>query len=208
MVIEDEEDKPLTTGSVTLMPEHWDGTGSGLLYGYQPRNGAYVIDNIHPGKYGISFTNAPGCYLKSVQSGTQTLDPQSIAIEDGASLDLLMIYSKNVASVTGDIETPPDQPAHSAHVLLLCEDSTPECDMASADLDQSLHFSNDHIRPGKYLAFAAQDNDSDLWKNADFIKLIQSEAVEIDLHEKEHATIHLKLIPKSETDRLRHQLGI
>ncbi len=36
---------------------------------------------------------------------------------------------------------------------------------------------------------------------------IQSEGTEVELHEKEQATIHLKPIPKEETDRIRKQLG-
>ncbi len=185
VVLEGEEDKPLTTGSVSLRPAQ-AADAIGFLTQFQPQNGTYIIDGVPPDKYRVWFNNASDCYLKSVQSGERTLNPESIDVGDGAVLNLVMTYSKNVGSLSGDVEVPQDQPRNSASVLLISEEISPELGgILPASLDQTLHFSSAHLRPGKYLAFAAQDSDWDLWKNADFVKLLQSEGKEVELHEKE-----------------------
>jgi hypothetical protein len=176
---------------------------------YPPRNGTYVIDNVPPSKYWVWFNNAPDCYPKSIQSGAQVVDWQPIDVVEGANLDLVLIYSRNVASLAGDIEVPQDGPKNSIRVLLIAADAGFQWNkIIPAQIDQSLHFSLQRLRPGKYLAFASQEDDFDLWDNEDFVKLLRSEASEIELHEKENATVHLKLIPKQTTDRVRQQLGI
>ncbi len=213
VAIEGEEDKPLTAGSVFLNPAA-DGTSAmNSLSQYRPQNGTYVIDGVPPGKYRVWFNNATDCYLKSVQSGERVVNPESIDVGDGAVVSLLMIFSKNGASLSGDIEVLQDQPKTSISVLLISEDASPKLPaelggIVSPSLDQTLHFSSAHLRPGKYLAFAAQESDWNLWKNPDFVKPLQAEGVEVELHEKEGATLHLKLITKDETDRVRKRLGI
>ena len=61
--------------------------------------------------------------------------------------------------------------------------------------------------PRPYEAFASED-DLDLWDNTEFIKLLQSKGNHLELQEKQQANLHLKLIPKEETDRVRHRLGL
>ncbi|HTU45530.1 MAG TPA: hypothetical protein VMF91_10735 [Bryobacteraceae bacterium] len=78
----------------------------------------------------------------------------------------------------------------------------------SVELDQSFHFSIPNLRPAKYLLFAAEEDDSEAWDNAQFIEQLQSSATELELQEKQQSTVHLKLIPKDETDRVRKALGI
>ncbi len=135
-----------------------------------------------------------------------------MAGHDGASLDVLLTYSKSISSVSGDVEIPEDvsrTSIGSVHVLLIEEDTLAPLNKTwTAELDQFLHFSEANMRSGKYMAFAAQDGDFEIWDNAQFVKLLQSKGSEIELHEKEHATLHLKLIPKDVTDRVRRQLGI
>ena len=100
--------------------------------------------------------------------------------------------------------------AGNVHVLVLAEaqNEMPEFRQNWAELDQSLHFSVSTLRPGKYLAFAMQDNDPDLRNKADFLKALQSEAEEVKVNEKDHANVHLKLIPKDRTDGIRKRLGL
>ncbi len=198
------EDKLLTTGSVSLNPDHWDGHSWNSLSQYPPQNGTYLIDAVPPDKYQVWFNGAPGCYLKSVQSGGRLLNAEAIDVTEGANLDLLMTFSKKVASVSGDVEASESQASHPMRVLLISEDTASEWNKISlGELDQSLHFSIEHMRPGKYIAFAAQEDDFDLWDNADFVKLLQSEGTEVELHESQHANLHLKLITKGVTDHIR-----
>jgi protocatechuate 3,4-dioxygenase beta subunit len=209
VIMQGEEDKPLTDGAVALIAPDSSLDAAPGFSQYQPQNGTYVIDDVRPGKYQVFFTSAAGCYLKSVESGSALLNPKSIDVGEGAVLDLLMTYSRNVASLSGDVEVSQDQPKPSVHVLVIAEDGEdiPELSDRRPELDQYFHFSISHMRPGKYVAFAAEDDDPDLWDSPEFMHVLQSQGTEIELHEKESASVHLKLIPKSETDRVRKQLG-
>jgi hypothetical protein len=197
VVIAGEEDTPVTTAVMKIHPVDEIG---GFFIG--PQNGVYISSYRTPGKYHAETYNVDCCYLKSLQSGDQILDPESFDVPDGAVLDLLMTFSRDVASLTGDVEAEQDQ---SVHVLLIARETNKSTELT---LDQAYHFSNSKLRPGKYWAFAAEDPDTDLWDNPGFVKAIQSQGSEIELHEKEQASIHLKLISKDDTDGIRKQLGL
>jgi Carboxypeptidase regulatory-like domain len=211
VLMEGEEDRPLTTGSVFLNQGEDPDDRRDQLMQYQPQDGAFTINNIPPGKYQVWFNNAPDGYLKSVQSGDRVLDADAVEVGEGAAIDLLMTFSKNVASLSGDVELPADQPKAPVEVLALPEEpgelAKPR-NRSSGRADQSLHFSVDKIRPGKYRAFAVEDIDYDLWSNPDFVRLMAGNGVEVELHEKEQATEHLKVITKEEVEAARKRLGL
>ncbi len=208
VVLESEPDKPLTRGSVALISLEKPDNNS-RFGNHEPRDGAYFFDGVTPGKYLVDFNNTDG-YLKSVQSGGQPLDSLSIDVSEGADLDLLVTYCRNVASLGGDVAVSQDQSGSPVSVMLLLEgpELPYQMNYRWPQLDQSFHFADHHLRPGKYLAFAMQDSDADLWYDAQFIEAVKSEAAEVELHEKDHSTVHLKLISKDETDNLRKRLGI
>ncbi len=215
VVKEGEEDKPLIEGGVMLKPVEQDDGTRHMVVGSMVQNGVYLLDSVPPGRYQALFPGVSDCYLKSVQLGVRNLDPNSIEVPDGAVLDLLLVYSRSVAALSGDIEItqPPAQdsaqPQRPIEVLLIAEDRLPRWDgFRSVTPDQTLHFSTPHVAPGKYLIVATQDGDSALWNNDSAFKAFQSQGVEVELHEKDNATIHLKLIPKDDTDRVRRELGL
>ena len=139
------------------------------------------------------------------------LDADAIEVGEGASLELLMTFSKNVANLSGDVELPADQPKGPVEVLALPEElgelAKPR-NRSFGRADQSLHFSIDRMRPGKYRAFAVQDLDYELWSNPDFVGLMADKGVEVALHEKEQTTVHLKVITKTEIEAARKRLGL
>ncbi len=215
VVKEGEEEKPFITGQLRLKRIETNDRFRSIELGSEVQNGAYILNSVRPGRYRVSFFGLPDCYLKSVQSGVQRLNPDSIEVQDSAVLDLLLTYSPGTASLSGDIEVPQQptddsaQPQYPIEVVLIADGKLPAWDESrSITPDQTLHFSLPHVAPGKYLAFATQDSDSDLWNNSDALKALQSQGVEIELHEKDAATIHLKLVPKDDTDRIRRQLGL
>ena len=208
-VIEGAEDQPLTNGAASLILEGSEDKGRSTFTQYPPQDGGYLMDNVPAGKYWPWFNNASDLYAKYVQVGTRVTNWQAIDVTEGANLDVLLIYSKKVATLAGDLELPQDELKSPISVLLVSENvGFQENKIIPAQLDQSLHFSLQHMRPGKYLAFASREDDFEVWDNDDFVKLLRSEANEIELHEEENASVHLKLIPKELTDRVRQQLGI
>jgi hypothetical protein len=205
VVMEGAPDEQLSVGVVSLLPAEKAWTAVNMPMQHVPHNGIYVLDDVAAGKYQVWFSDMKGYYLKSVRSGERLLSAGFVEVTEGATLDLLVTFSRNVASVGGDVAL-----GESVHVLLVAndEDALPQRKCLGAAMDQSGHFSVGDLRPGRYLAFAAEEDDCDLWENGEFVRALQSAGVELELHEKEHATIHLKPIPKDETDSLRRRLGI
>ncbi len=204
------EDKPLTTGSVFLIPTEGAADFVDRPVAYQPKNGVYVIDDVPPGRYRAWFNNANNGYLKSVQSGERVLDSGLIDVGDGAVLNLLMTFSRNVATVSGDVQVSEDQSKQPVHVVLVSDEAAAALERGNewSTLDQRSHFSISRLRPGKYRAFAVQAADYELWKNADFVELFRSAGNPVELHEKEQVILHLKLITKEEIDDARKRLGL
>ncbi len=208
MVMEGEEDKPFTSGLVALAPTSDNDFGA-AVFQHESRNGIYTIKSIVPGKYGIWFHLDQDHYLKSVQSGEQELNPDSIEIGAGTGTDLLAIFSKNVAMLSGDVEVASEDSKISVHVLLISEERPSErSGFFSVAVDQLFHFSSVQLPPGKYLAFAAEDSDAEAWNDPEFLKLLRSEGTKVELQEKEQKTIRLSLLKKTKTEQARKQLGI
>ncbi len=209
VVLEDDPNKLLFPGSVSLNPVEESGNLAQSESQFTPQDGVYKFDEVAPGKYQIGSGIGEQYYLKALQAAGRTLDPDGIAVAEGASLDLLLVYSKNVATVSGDVELPQDGATHSARVLLIAEDGPLDSSkIIPCVLDQLLHFSAANMRPGRYAAVAAEEDDPDLWSSEKFLDSIKSEGAELDLQENQHATVHLKLITKDATQRVRHQLGL
>ena len=210
-VMEGEEERPLTNGSVFLNQGDDADDRRNQLMQYQPQNGVFTINSVPPGKYQVWFNGASEGYLKSVESGGRALDADAIEVTDGAALDLLMTFSKKVASLSGDVELSGDRPKGIVRVAAEPEEPGELGKPGRAGfgrLDQASHFSIDRMRPGKYLAFAMEDLDYELWSNPDFVKLMAGNGVEVELHEKEQATVHLKVISKEEIQAARRRLGL
>ncbi len=211
VAIEGEETKPLTTGSVFPHPatDEFSELADRQMQ-YQSQNGTYVIDGVSPNRYWAWFNGASGCYLKWIRLGEQTVAPQAFDVKEGAVLDVLLVFSRNGASVTGDVDVGEEGPKHSPTLVLISEEQELPSQLRYSwiALDQSLHFSSSRLRPGKYLASATVDRDLNAWTIPEFVTLLNPAAQEIELQEKSRSSLHLKLIPSEETDRIRHQLGI
>ncbi len=203
-VVMEKENRPLTVGSVHLELIGGGSNSQASQDQFTPQNAIYVLDDVEPGRYSVSYTKLRHCFLKSVTSDGHEVSPDGIEIASGAHLDVILTYSTNVASVSGDLERPQNKPSEAPQVVLLGEDGSRE----NVATDQFLHFSVEDKRPGKYLAFAAEERDPDLWSNDGFLALMRSAGTALELHEGEHATLHLKLITKDVTDQVRRQAGL
>ena len=208
VVQEGKEDQLLTVGPVFLYTADGTGDQNSPTPQFESHNGVYLFPSVAPGSYQIWFNSSSNGYLKSIQAGGRKLDANRVEIAENSNLDLLLTLSKNTATISGEVEASPDQSKASVNVLLILEEPSFQLNNNfPVSLDQFLHFTKERMPPGKYLAFAVED-DSDLWNNPEFVKLLQSKGKEVKLGENETVNLHLKLIPKEETDRVRRQLGI
>ena len=202
VVMEGEEDKPLTAGSVFLLPMG-DHANSQTQWQVDGDTSSYLLTNVSPGKYEVRFSNPGKAYRKAVRSGNQVIDPESVEVPEGGNLNLTLLYSKNGASLSGDVKLP-----HDAAKSPVCVFVTRNGEVYSADLDQYLHFSREDLAPGKYVVFAAQEDDFELWRNPQFVKLMEAEGDTVELEEKQHGSVQLNLVTKDTTDRIRRHLGL
>ncbi len=208
VVQEGDEEHSLTAGSVFLMPTDAGEERAKNQLQYQSHDGFYFFSNVIPGQYNVWFNNASGCYLKSILAGGQKLTTNKVVVAEGSNLVLLFIFLFKLAGIQGLVEMLQDGAKHSVHVVLVSESPILELNNTyPITLDQFFHFAKQSVTPGQYVAFATED-DTDLWDNAEFVKLLQSQGSHVELQEKQQGTLHLKLISKEETDRVRHQLGL
>jgi hypothetical protein len=215
VVMEGEEDKPLTSGSVFIVPAQGTEPGERGSSAWQARNGTYELGGVAPGKYRLWFSGAVKAYLKAVQAGGRMLDPQAIDVPEGAEFDLVLMFSRSVATVSGDVEEPrekSDDPLRGVLVPegLLIDGYVGVWDRAIhwETLDQSRHFLDEDVRPGKYLAFGVRGADYELWSNAEFVKAVRAEGTELEVGERAHGSVHLKVIQKEEIEEIRKRLGL
>ena len=210
VVIEGEEDKPLTAGSVSLLSAEDGDSSEQYAVDYQPRNGTYTLRGVTPGKYKLWFNNAAHSYLKSVRSGDTPQNPESVEVAEAASMDVVMTFSRNGADLSGDVGLPEGQAKAAVRIVVVPQDTPAFFGQRRRypDLDQYSHFSAPDMPPGKYVVFAAEEGKSDLWTKPEFVNALKEQGTEVELREKEHVSVHLKLITKEETDQARKRLGL
>jgi len=203
----EDEGKPLTSGSVFLDPIDANANPHASQYQFTPDNGTYVLNGVSPGRYLVGSTNVGHCFLKSMKSNGQEIEPETLEVRSGAHLNLVLTYSKHLATITGDVTAPHDRPGRPVHIILVPQRESPLNRAWNTKVDQFLHFSIEGRDPGKYIAFAAEEGDIELWDDPDFLRVMRPDGTAIELHENEHATVKLKLITIEATDRVRSQLG-
>ena len=202
VVMEGEEGKPLTAGSVFLQPvgDHADGQTQWQVDG---ETSSFLLSNVSPGKYEVRFSNPGKSYRKAVRLGNQVLDADAVEVPEGGNLNLTLVYSRNGASLSGDVKV-----AQDVSKSPVCVFVTRNGEVYRADLDQYLHFSKEDLAPGTYVVFAAQEDDPALWSNPQFVKLMEAEGATVELEEKQHGSVQPNLVSKETTDRIRRQLGL
>ena len=137
------------------------------------------------------------------------LDSDSVDVGDGAVLSLLMTFSRNVATVSGDVQVSDDQPKQPSHVVLVSDEAVAFPDQRNVwlTLDQSFHFSIPRCDRVNILRLLS-GRQTTIFGTTPISSSFFVRRARKELHEKEQMTLHLKLITKEEIDDARKRLGL
>jgi Carboxypeptidase regulatory-like domain len=180
-------------------------------------DGTCRFRNIEPGKYVLDIRGLEHGYIKSVQSGSQAVNPRALAVPDGGDLALDVVWSSATGQIEGEVlpdttETGEDKSQHAWSSIMVAlapvleDDDLFELPHATG-LDQYGHFSFQDVRPGRYRLYAEQ-TETYHWDNPDFVREMQSMGTQLELRPKDTIHLQLKRIPKEETMRIMDKLGI
>jgi hypothetical protein len=205
----DQATKPLTIGSVFLQPISDDGEMiRGGTYQFTPENGTYVLRDVAPGRYVAGITNAPHCFLKSIQVGRQEEPGDAIEIKSGSNVEMVLNYSSKLGIIRGRVKSPEQTLRKPIHVIIVAAPEHTPTSVWIEPTDQTLNFSVQDQRPGRYLIFAAEDATRELWEEPSFLELLKTEGTTVSLHEGEQVNTTLSLVTPETISRARKQLGL
>jgi protocatechuate 3,4-dioxygenase beta subunit len=207
----------LTSVRVALQGADEGAYGWGEVY--PKSDGSFAIENLNPGKYNVNlFQTLDGTYIKSVQLGQQEMLGKELDFSQGVSGELLVTLSYGVADVSGTVQMPQqdtgseassNKPVSAASIALVPEELRPDgSGLQYGNTTQTGTFSIKNVPPGRYRAYALEELKRDQMDNPDFLKQLESNAVEIEVKENDKKTTQLTLIPATETQRILAQLGI
>jgi protocatechuate 3,4-dioxygenase beta subunit len=177
------------------------GTGD-ISFGDRVETSGVFGENLSPGRFRVNCSYAQGgFYVKAVRSGSKEFTDRIVEVIAGASLQIAVTMSRNVASVGGtaffkDFE----QPAAQTRVVLVPQEKirkdAPEAYLTTMT-DASGKFAFRDVTPGSYKAFA--------WESLDFLLRpdmnpyvmgpLESKGTMVNLGEGERVQIKVTLIP-------------
>jgi hypothetical protein len=157
------------------------------------RFGNFQWTGIMPGTYVAQFNggDVPELYLKYVRIGASNADG-SFRLTGPASVEV--VVSPKSGTLEG-VVVDHDQPASNATVVVVPEEKYRKLTehFYSGSTDQNGHFSIRGLAPGSYSAFAWQDVDEDLYRDAGFLKSQESNGVSLKVEEESREKIQLKV---------------
>jgi hypothetical protein len=166
---------------VSLVP--FDKGMESRIIGFVAKDGSFTINGVPPGKYRISVPRSqPGVYIKSVSSGaTEVPGSASFDIAEGGSPSLTVNLAADAGHVSGTVQSPAESTTNDYRIILVSQSNPSEPDLRMGTTDRTGHFIVATVPPGKYHAFAVSDFNTEVWWNPDFLRQIDSTAVEVEV---------------------------
>jgi hypothetical protein len=185
---------PPTGSQVTLVP-----AGQGLesrIPGFINASGSFQINAVAPGRYRVYVPiSQPGVYVKSLSYGHMEIPAtSSFDIAEGGPQSLEVNLATDAGRVSGAVETP-DPSANGYRIILVSQSNAAEPDLILGATDRTGHFTIATVPPGKYHAFAVTDFNTEVWWNPDFLRQVDSAAVEVEVPENGEAQVQLVPTP-------------
>jgi hypothetical protein len=202
------------------------GTGTFIIGGSTtPKaDGAFLLEDVSPGKYSISVSRAPeGTYLKSLRFGNQDALARELDLTSGSGGELELIFSYGAAIVSGTLQLPEPDPASApadpatekptsppAALIVLVPDvlRADGSGILRANPDQTGAFAFRSVPPGHYRAYAIESASLLSLDNPQVLDALQSRGIEVEVKENDKKDIQLKIIPSDDFQQVLTKLGI
>jgi hypothetical protein len=218
--IESNDQVDLSRTNVYLGPSGNVSTG-----GFQPAkvnaNGEFELSEIDPGQYVLHIEGLPaGTYANSVLLNQQDMSGKELDLSQGGQGQLEIVVRSGAGQVDGTLQSNPTPQSNLAVRPVVIGSMMPAVVLvpqtALADgralliggTNPARTFSIPQVPPGHYSAFAVEQLDYNLWQNPDFIRLMQSRGVSVDVQENDRKQVQLSMIPLSDIQQVMAQLGL
>jgi hypothetical protein len=162
-------------------------------------NGEFRVD-LPPGQYqaymdGLAGTqDGPALVMRSMTWGGRDIAAQGLTITGGEKVDLDVVVAPDGGKVEGTVTDKDDKPIGGATVVLI-----PEMKYRAradryfqTDTDQYGHFSLSGVLSGDYKVLAWEDVEPGMWRDADFLRPLESSGVAVTMKTGGHETVKVQ----------------
>ncbi len=154
-------------------------------------DGRFTLRDVVPVRYRVRVRGMPeDAYVKSVKVGGQEAEEAGAELAAGAQLEIAVGLAG--ARVEGTVTGPGEKPMAGATVALV-PDSGRESRYASTTTDEKGAYTLSGIAPGKYRLLAWEDVEPGAFRDLEFVKRFESEA--LSLEDGGRSKVALKAIP-------------
>jgi len=162
-------------------------------------DGAFKMDNLLPGRYGIGVVGLPdGYYTKSVYLGESDITYSGTELRNGSG-PIDIVVSPKAGLVSGVVQNgDAGQLAPGATVVMIPQERDrariPEC-YQQGTTDQYGRFAFKSVAPGEYKVYAWEDVEPTAWMDAEFMKPFLGKGETVTVEESGRAEVEVSMIP-------------
>jgi hypothetical protein len=160
--------------------------------------GAFELQNVLPGEYGLTVTPMPpGYFLKEARIGQVDVLSQPWVIEEGPVRGTLeVVLSSNAGHVEGTVVDNRSQLVPGIQAVLIPDTSRFRKELfISAVTDQEGRLSLREVTPGSYKLFAWEYIEANAFFDPEVLRRYEQQGISVRVREGENATLEVKMIP-------------
>ncbi len=159
----------------------------------------FALSGVSPLPYTVSVSGVPeNCYVKSIRYGGQEVPETGTSMASGGVMEIIL--SATAGSVSATVADSNGNPTQNVTVALYPKDG-PIAAAKSATTNESGGVTFKGLKPGDYQVIAWEDIPSGAYLDPLFLKPFEGRGESVKVGESGQATVQLKVIPVSETDR-------
>ncbi len=159
----------------------------------------FALSGVSPLPYTVAVSGVPeNCYVKSIRYGGQEVPESGTSMASGGVMEIVL--SATAGSVSATVADSNGNPTQNVTVALYPK-AGPITAAKSSTTNESGGVTFKGLKPGDYQVIAWEDIPSGAYLDPLFIKPFEGRGEAVKVGESGQATVQLKVIPVSETDR-------
>jgi protocatechuate 3,4-dioxygenase beta subunit len=198
--LEGDAPQPLTDLRIRLMAREPGTMMFGPNMAKVNEDGSFVLENITPDSYNVTFIGMPdGYFVKRVQLGDTESAGPALDLSAGGSRPVTITLSPNAAQITGSVQNAGTQKTAPGATVVIVPQEADRRDQSTffkqTASDQFGNFSFKNVVPGEYKVFAWEDLEPGAYFDPDFMKPLDAKGEKLSVEESGRHTVQVTLIP-------------
>ncbi len=171
-------------------------------------DGSLTFTPIDPGLYAFRvFSGTNGWYVKALTLNQQDILNKPVDLSESTTARLDVVMSPGAGELDGTVQNP-DTTAGTTIIVVPANVGPDGAGVLFSFLTRNGTFAVRNVPPGKYLAYAAQRGDPNLWQNPDFLKAIESMGIPVEVDENSRQQIQVPLLSLEQAELVAGRLGL